>query len=133
MPHRVGLLAALLATACCSKSDVKSGGTGSAAAPPPPPPTFTIMALAEVRGQIGPRGCTTDPLGDIARTTQLVADARKAGPTVMLDAGSLLYGKIPIPELQKTQDELKADLLGGIYKTQLAADAVGLGPAHPAY
>jgi cytochrome c5 len=132
MVRRVGLLAALLATACCSKSDVKSGGTGSAPAPPPPP-TFTIMALAEVRGQIGPCGCTTDPLGDIARTTQLVADARRAGPTLMLDAGSLLYSKIPIPELQKTQDDLKADLLGTIYKTQLRADAVGVGPADLAY
>ena len=135
MSRRVGLLAALVATACCSKSDVKSGGTGTGSAPaaPPPPPTLTVFALAEVRGQIGPCGCTTDPLGDIARTTQLVSDARKAGPTVLVDAGSLLYGKIPIPELQKTQEDLKATLIGKVYKEQLAADAVGLGPADLAY
>jgi hypothetical protein len=135
MSRRVGLLAALVATACCSKSDVKTGGTGTGSAPatPPPPPTLTVFALAEVRGQIGPCGCTTDPLGDIARTTQLVSDARKAGPTLMVDAGSLLYGKIPIPELQKTQEDLKATLLGRVYKEQLAADAVGLGPADLAY
>ena len=45
MLRRVGLIAVLAATACCSKSDVKSGGTGSAPAPPPPP-TFTLMTLA---------------------------------------------------------------------------------------
>src|ERR1043165_1352052 len=123
MARRVGLLAAVAATACCSKSDIKSsgsgGGTGSDIAAPAPKPTFTLFAVAEMRGQIGPCGCTSDPLGDIARTARLVSDARAAGPTVVVDAGSLLYSHVPIPAALATQEELKADLLGAIYRTDL--------------
>src|SRR5258705_7782945 len=134
MLRRVGLLAALAATACCSKSDVKNSGSGGSgdgtgAAGPRPKPTFTLFAVAEMRGQIGPCGCTSDPLGDIARTARLVGDARAAGPTLVVDAGSLLYAKVPVPPALAVQEELKADLLGKIYRDDLKADAVGLGPA----
>src|ERR1700759_5562832 len=80
--------------ACCHRDDVKPG---AAAVSGPTKPSFTIFALAEVRGQIGPCGCTSDPLGDIARTTQLIADAEKAGPVFVVDAGSLLYSQNPVP------------------------------------
>ena len=88
----VGLIAGLIA--CCHRDDVVPG---PAVAAVPTKPSFTIFALAEVRGQIGPCGCTSDPLGDIARTTQLVEDARKAGPVFVVDAGSLLYSQNPVP------------------------------------
>ncbi|MCW5802702.1 MAG: hypothetical protein KIT31_09970 [Deltaproteobacteria bacterium] len=132
---RLGILAAGIAVlACCSKSGGKNGqgtnGPGTAGdVPDPTKPTFTVLALAEVRGQIGPCGCTTDPLGDIARTTKLVVDARAAGPTLVVDAGSLLYGKVPVPAQLAAQEDLKADLLANIYKGPLRADVVGLGPA----
>lgn len=129
MFRRVGLLAALVAAACCSKSEVKSTGTASPADPAPARPTFTVLALAEVRGQIGPCGCTSDPLGDISRTAQLVAQARAAGPVLFVDAGSLLYSKAPIPPHLEAQEELKADLLAETYRTALKVDALGLGPA----
>lgn len=128
MLRRVGLLAALAAAACCSKSEVKS--TGNATSDPAAgKPTFTLFALAEVRGQIGPCGCTTDPLGDISRTAALIEEARAAGPVVVVDAGSLLYGKSPIPEAQVAQEDRKADLLAATYRGALKVDAVGLGPA----
>jgi hypothetical protein len=131
MFRRVGLLAALAAAACCSKSEVIStGGTGGAATEPAlSKPSFTVFALAEVRGQIGPCGCTTDPLGDISRTARLIEDARAAGPVLVLDAGSLLYSKAPIPAPLEAQEELKADLLARTYLTSLKVDALGLGPA----
>ena len=123
----IGLLGALLA---CGSKDVKNGGSGSGPDPTPAPkPSFTVFALAEVRGQIGPCGCTSDPLGDLARTAQLVADARAAGPTLFVDAGSLLYSKSPIPPHLAAQEELKADLLAATYDNELKAAAVGLGPA----
>src|SRR5215510_6137963 len=111
MFRRVGVLVAL---AACGRSDVKTGGqTGD----PAPKPTFTVFAVAEVRGQVGPCGCTTDPLGDIARTAQLVAQARAQGPVLFLDAGSLLYSRSPIPPQLQAQEELKADLLAETYRS----------------
>ncbi len=128
MACRVGLLVLLACAACSSKSDVKSG-VGSGATPPPPSkPTFTLFALAEVRGQIGPCGCTTDPLGDLSRTAQVIGEARAAGPTLVVDAGSLLYSKSPVPPHLDAQEELKADLLVKAYE-QLGVVAIGLGPA----
>jgi Cytochrome c554 and c-prime len=124
--------AVLLAGACCSKSEVKPTGTTTTTTttdPVPAKPTFTVFALAEVRGQIGPCGCTTDPLGDISRTTQLVEQARAAGPVLFVDAGSLLYAKAPIPPPLASQEALKADLLAETYRTALKVDALGLGPA----
>lgn len=128
MPCRRGLLAALAVMACSSKSEVKGNGAppiGSSA----PKPTFTLFALAELRGQIGPCGCTSDPLGDISRTTKLVADARALGPTLVVDAGSVLYSKNPVPPHLDAQEELKADLIARTYKSELAMGAVGIGPA----
>jgi hypothetical protein len=107
---------------------VKSGAT---AADPTPPakPSFTVFALAETRGQIGPCGCTSDPLGDISRTAKLVDEARQKGPVLVVDAGSLLYAQNPVPPHLAAQEELKADLLTSIYQKQLQVAAVGLGPA----
>jgi len=89
MPRRAGLRAALLASSClvsaalasCSKSEKKNGGSSPQVVAPRP--TFSLFALAEVRGQLGPCGCTTDPLGDLGRTAQVIADARKAGPVLV--------------------------------------------------
>ncbi|HET9622664.1 MAG TPA: multiheme c-type cytochrome [Kofleriaceae bacterium] len=91
-------------------------------------PTFTLFALAEVRGQVGPCGCTTDPLGDISRTAKLIEQARGAGPVMFVDAGSLLYTQAPIPPAMDTQEDLKATLLASTYQTALKVDAIGVGP-----
>jgi hypothetical protein len=117
-----------LAAACCHRDEVKP----SAGSQVPAKAGFTLFALAEVRGQIGPCGCTSDPLGDISRTTQLVADARKVGPVLVVDAGSLLYSQNPVPAHLEAQEDLKADLLANIYTHQLKVGAVGLGPADTA-
>lgn len=130
MSCRAVLVAAFAVAAGCSKSEVKDGGsTGSGAPNAPAKPTFTLFALAEVRGQIGPCGCTSDPLGDLARTAQMIADARAAGPTLVVDAGSLLYSKDVISDQVAAQEELKADLLAQTYRDDLGVAALGLGPA----
>jgi hypothetical protein len=127
MFRRVGLLGVLIAAACCSKSEVK--GAGAAGAAQRPGKSFSLFALAEVRGQIGPCGCTSDPLGDISRTAKLVEAARATGPVLVVDAGSLLYSKSPVPAHLDAQEELKADLLAKTYQDALRVAAVGLGPA----
>ena len=127
MRRGVAALILIISAACCSKSEVKGGGSATEAVPAKP--ALTVFALAEVRGQIGPCGCTSDPLGDIARTTHLVDDARGKGPVLFVDAGSLLYSQSPVPPHLDAQEELKANLLTKIYKDDLKAAAVGLGPA----
>lgn len=125
MPGRSLGILALAAAACSPRSGPAGDGSGSAV---PAAPTVTVFALAEVRGQIEPCGCTTDPLGDISRTSRMVVDARAKGPTLVVDAGSLLYSRSPVPTQLAAQEELKADLLASVYKDQLQASAVGLGP-----
>jgi hypothetical protein len=133
MSPRAGLLAALVAAgaaaAACSKSEVKNGSKDGSGAQVQSPgkPTLTVFALAEVRGQIGPCGCTSDPLGDLSRTAQMIAEARAAGPVLVVDAGSVLYSKADIPAAQRAQEELKADLIARTYREELAVGALGLG------
>src|SRR5688572_25859981 len=73
--------------------------------------TVAIFGLAEMRGQIEPCGCNTNPLGDLARTAALVAASRAEGPTVVVDAGSLLYTAAKLNEQRLPQERLKSDLL----------------------
>lgn len=127
MRRQLAVFGLVLAAACSSKSEVKGGGSGTPSGPTKP--SFTVFALAEVRGQIGPCGCTSDPLGDISRTTEVVEEARAKGPVLVVDAGSLLYAKNPVPAHLEAQEELKANLLTSIYKENLKVAAVGLGPA----
>lgn len=105
-----------------------SGNGGGKKPTPPEGRKVTVFALAEVRGQIEPCGCTTDPLGDLARTAAMVQVARNAGPTVVLDAGSLLYSQRPVPAHLDAQEKLKSDLLVKAYAEELQVAAIGLGP-----
>ena len=105
-----------------------SGNGGGKKPSPPEGKKVTVFGLAELRGQIEPCGCTTDPLGDLARTTAMVQVARNAGPTVVLDAGSLLYSQRPVPAHLEAQEKLKSDLLVKAYAEELQVAAIGLGP-----
>src|SRR5690349_8105528 len=128
MPGRsLGILAAGALAACSPRSGPQGDGSGSNGSAAATGPTFTLFALAEVRGQIEPCGCTTDPLGDISRTARMITDARARGPTIVVDAGGLLYSKSPVPPHLAAQEELKADLLASLYTDKLAVGALGLG------
>ncbi len=93
----------------------------------PSKPSFTVFALAETRGQIGPCGCTTDPLGDLSRTAAMVAEARRQGPVLVVDAGGLLYSQAQVSPALEAQEELKAELLVTSYRDALQVEAVGVG------
>jgi hypothetical protein len=112
---------------------------GVACSPPPagnkPPtpnvedPGLTIFATTELRGQTEPCGCNTNPLGDLARTAQMILDLRKSGrPVLVVDGGSLLYTSTAVPPHVQAQEKLKADLLTNAFTRELEAAAVGLGP-----
>lgn len=119
---RPALCAALLFSLSCSSS--RQGAPSDSV---PARPTFTLFALAETRGQIGPCGCTTDPLGDLSRTAAMISQARQEGPVLVVDAGGLLYAQTQIGESFAAQEELKANLLVSTYRDTLGVAAIGLG------
>jgi hypothetical protein len=88
---------------------------------------ITLFFTTELRGTVEPCGCTSDPLGDLARTAELVRGARKERPVALFDGGSSLYDELPVPPLKAAQDSLTADLIARTLP-QLGLAAAGLGP-----
>lgn len=90
---------------------------------------LTLFATTELRGQTEPCGCNTNPLGDLARTAQMIIELRESGrPVLVVDGGSLLYTAPSVPEHLQAQEKLKADLLVNAFSRELDAAAIALGP-----
>jgi Cytochrome c554 and c-prime len=68
-----------------------------------------LVATAEVKGTTEPCGCTSDPLGDVARTVTLAQGG------LLVDAGRLLYDS-EVPAEKKAQADAKARALTNIYQ-----------------
>src|SRR5438128_7668458 len=76
-----------------------------------------LVATAEIEGTPEPCGCTSDPLGDVAR----VATLARGG--LWLDAGGLSYDREALTARKRAQADATAAALARIYR-----DAeVGLG------
>jgi hypothetical protein len=120
------LVLAAAAAAGCTSSNGKpksAGGSGDGE-------RLVLFATTEVKGQLEPCGCNSDPMGDISRIVKLVADARAGGqPVVVVDAGSLLYPRDMSGDVAPEDQQflLRGELLAKIYGEKLHA-AVGLGP-----
>ncbi len=71
---------------------------------------LTIFYTAEVRGVLEPCGCTSDPLGDVARYAELVRVAKREGATLLLDGGSLSYPESSTSK-EKAAEPLRAKFL----------------------
>jgi hypothetical protein len=122
MPYALAALALALGVACSASSKRNPPAEAKE-------PGFTIFATTEIRGQTEPCGCNTNPLGDLARTAQMILDLRKSGrPVLVIDGGSLLYTAVPVPPHLQAQERLKADLLNRTFSRELDAVAIGLGP-----
>ena len=90
------------------------------------PLLVTLVATAEVKGTPEPCGCTSDPLGDVAR----VATLAKGG--LWLDAGSLLYNREELTKERRPQADATAAALAHIYggaRVGLGADDLAAGAA----
>ena len=94
---------------------------------------LTLFYTAEVHGTLEPCGCTSDPLGDIARYATVVREARKQGNAVLvLDAGGLSYPESSTKK-EKATDALRAQFLAselgklGTFASGLAETDVGTG------
>jgi hypothetical protein len=88
------------------------------------PLLITLVATAEVKGTPEPCGCTSDPLGDVAR----VATLAKGG--VWLDAGGLSFNREELSAERRPQAQATAAALAQIYAgadVGLGADDLALG------
>lgn len=69
----------------------------------------TLLIATRVQNTTEPCGCTSDPLGDVARVGALLHDTQGRG--LLLDAGGLRYKPTPLPREKQPQARLKADFL----------------------
>ena len=92
---------------------------------------LTVFYTGGVHGTLEPCGCTSDPLGDVARYTALVRAAARSAPTLIVDGGGLSF-----PESASTKERaanaLRARFLGktlaalGPFAAGLAETDLGL-------
>lgn len=127
MPRQAGSCALFLALAAIGSGLSCSASKG--AKKPNNPKQLTLLVTTELQGNIEPCGCTSDPMGDLARTAELVARARSGGnPVLVLDGGSTLFGHTELPTSLAAQEKLKAEVLTELLTGSIALDAAGLGP-----
>jgi hypothetical protein len=135
LPTRLAAAAALLAGLC------PWGASGAAPTPVPPhgDRRLTIFYTAEAHGTLEPCGCTSDPLGDIARYGALVEEARRDGaPMLLVDGGGLSYPEGGIPARERAADQKRAAFLAtelerlGLAGSGLAEADLALGPTEVA-
>jgi hypothetical protein len=89
----------------------------AAAAEPPAERRATIFYTGAIQGAVEPCGCTSDPLGDIARLTGLVrravqaAKPAKAAGVLVVDAGNLGYPPGALSPKRREGAQLRAAFL----------------------
>jgi hypothetical protein len=81
-PLGISLTAAVLALAASGGTCAAAGGSER---------RLTVFYTAEVHGTPEPCGCTSDPLGDVARYAALVRGAARGGAVLLVDAGGLSF------------------------------------------
>lgn len=103
--------ALLLANACRSPRGSADGKQDSQTATREPTAgePISLFITTQIQGTTEPCGCSSEPLGDVARIAQLVKARGDRG--LLLDAGGLRYKPIALPVEKQKQARLKADFL----------------------
>lgn len=117
----VPLLALVLAS--CSAGRQRSDGPLAGKAG-----DIAIFLTTELRGQIEPCGCNSDPLGDLSRIAALLSDAARERPVLYLDGGSTLFAETSLAPAMVDQERRKAELIRTALPTWMGVRALGLGP-----
>ncbi|MDB4983606.1 MAG: hypothetical protein JWM82_4358, partial [Myxococcales bacterium] len=133
-----GNLAGGLTLACM----LASGGARGA---PPAPKAgaerhFTLFYTAETHGTLEPCGCTSDPLGDVARYAAVVRAARRGGDALLVDAGGMSFPEGGASARERAGNALRAKFLAtelgklglravGLADTDLSAGVTAVQPA----
>jgi hypothetical protein len=110
-PSKLGLfLLLMLGSAACRN---QRGGDPPDAKPAPREPTaddtISLFITTQLQGTTEPCGCSSEPLGDVARIAHLVKG--RGERALLLDAGGLRYKPIALPAEKQRQARLKADFL----------------------
>lgn len=84
---------------------------------PAAPTKVTLFFSAEVRGYLGPCGCSENMRGGLSRAAWVLAQAQREGPIHYIDAGDGLFGAAQIPEEAVPQEELKARVMARAWKS----------------
>ena len=74
---------------------------------------FSLAVTAEMLGTVEPCGCTTDPLGDLARTAKLL----EGNDVVWVDGGEMTWPRDREPR-KRFQQELRAALLADVARAR---------------
>lgn len=90
--------------------------------------SFTLFATTELRGQLEPCGCSTEPHGDIARSAQIVDRAHREENAIFVDGGSTIYSSPSLADDRAVQERKRAEFIAELFDSDLRAAAVGLGP-----
>ncbi len=103
----------------CGVLSLAQSGCHSSKAPEPPLPAkaaasvasraIELLVATRVWNTTEPCGCTSTPLGDIARIAAVLEAA--PGRSLLLDAGGLRYEPKVLPQTRQSQARLKADFI----------------------
>jgi hypothetical protein len=99
---------------------------------------FTLFYTAEAHGVLEPCGCTSDPLGDVARYASVVRAAQKTGDVLLVDGGGLSFPEGGASPRERAGNELRATFLAaelgklGLAGAGLAGSDLAAGPARVA-
>src|SRR5215203_1073216 len=106
-PFAALLPAAALMAAMVPVTDCRAAGAAPAAER-----RLTIFYTGEIHGTLEPCGCTSDPLGDVARYAAIVRAARKdAGDVMLVDAGGLSFPEGGAAPRERAGNALRAAFL----------------------
>jgi len=130
-----GVLAGLATAAACHAPRTADLRQPAASQRPETNPADGAAVSLFITGQIHnftePCGCSSEPLGDVARIAALLKAAGERG--LLLDAGGLRYQPLRLPAEKQRQARLKADFLEEIWRKLSAVvmiqptDLAGLG------
>lgn len=101
----------LLASACRNPRGSAPGGEDAqkVVREPAEGEPVSLFITAQLQGTTEPCGCSSEPLGDVARIAQLVKARGDRG--LLLDAGALRYKPVAVPAEKQQQARLKADFI----------------------
>ena len=81
-----------------------------------PKPSATVFISAELRGYLGPCGCTQAMLGGIDRAAFQVVEARRSPwPILYFDAGDALFGSAQPRQSEVPQQQRKAQAIAEVF------------------
>jgi len=101
----------LVAALLCTVGSAAGHAEPVAALDPAKARRLTLFYTSETHGVLEPCGCTSDPLGDLARYAALVRGAARSGPVLLIDGGNLSYPESSGPK-EKMANGLRARFLG---------------------